>query len=174
MKPLPLTVDVFARVRLFLMDVDGVLTDGKLWFGANGAAMKAFFVRDGLGIKLLNKHGIATGIVSGRGEEYVRTRAQDLGMSEIHLGIEDKGAVLEALLARRGFASDEVCYLGDDVNDAPMFARVGVPIAVANAHPGAIQLARYVTRANGGDGAVREVADLILAARGATFGARAC
>lgn len=174
MKPEPLTIELFARVRLFLMDVDGVLTDGKLWFGANGTAMKAFYVRDGLGIKLLNKHGIATGIVSGRGEDYVRTRAVDLGMSEIHLAVEDKGAVLEALLARRGFAADEVCYLGDDVNDAPMFARVGIPIAVADAHPGAIQLARFITRANGGDGAVREVADLILAARGAGFGARAC
>ncbi len=174
MKPEPLSTAVFARIRLFLMDVDGVLTDGKLWFGQGGAAMKAFYVRDGLGIKLLNKHGIATGVVSGRGEDYVRTRAQDLGMSEIHLGVEDKGAVLDALLARRGFAPEEVCYLGDDINDAPMFARVGVPIAVANAHPGAIQLARYITRANGGDGAVREVADLILAARGAGIGPRTC
>lgn len=150
------------RIRLLLLDVDGVLTDGRLYFGTDGFAAKAFHVRDGLGIALLHKAGIATGIVSGRTETYVERRATELGMRFVRLGIEDKGAEVAAILREGGFAKDQVGFVGDDVNDIPAFLAVGVSIAVADAHPGALAAARFVTVANGGAGAVREVADAIL------------
>lgn len=164
--PAPLEDRALAGIRLFLMDVDGVLTDGRLYYGDDGVRMKAFHVRDGLGLALLRRHGVATGVISGRDELFVRRRAEELGMAVIRLGIEDKAAAVAEELAALGLPPECVAYLGDDVNDAPALARVGVPIAVADAHPDLLPHARFATRTPGGQGAVREVADAILRARG--------
>ena len=165
MSPRILTPTAVRGIELFLMDVDGVLTDGRLYFGTNGFAAKSFHVRDGFGIALLHRAGVRTGIVSGREEDFVRKRAEDLGMAFIHLGAQDKASVVDEILARSGVKRAAVAYLGDDVIDTPAFARVGVSIAVHDAHPSALAAARYKTRTPGGLGAVREVADAILAAR---------
>jgi 3-deoxy-D-manno-octulosonate 8-phosphate phosphatase (KDO 8-P phosphatase) len=151
------------RVDLLLMDVDGVLTDGKLYFGTNDFASKSFHVRDGLGIALLAQSGVTTGIVSGRSEEFVVRRAKELAMRFIRVGVEDKAAEVVAIAAECGIPLQRVAFIGDDVNDIPAFAQVGVSIAVHDAHPEAIEAARFVTATRGGHGAVREVADLLRA-----------
>lgn len=162
MSPEPLAAAKLREIRLLLMDVDGVLTDGGLFFGADGAAFKRFHVRDGLGIALLHQAGVECGIVSGRVDEYVRTRAAELGMSVVALGNADKGVTVERILREKRMPAARVAYVGDDVNDVPAFAKVGVAIAVADAHPAVFGHARFVTRAAGGQGAIREVADAIL------------
>lgn len=164
MKPLFSQHPAAHRVRLLLLDVDGVLTDGKLYFGADGFATKAFHVRDGLGLAMLRKAGVLTGIVSGRSEVFVERRATELGMRFVRLGIEDKAAAVSAIVSEANLAPDDVAFMGDDVNDIPAFAMVGVSIAVADAHPRALAAASFVTAAVGGAGAVREVADAILSA----------
>ncbi len=164
MTPALLDPRALAAVSLLLLDVDGVMTDGRLWFSESGG-MKAFHVRDGLGIALLTHAGVVSGIVSGRNEGYVRRRAEELKMAVIELGVEDKGRCVESIIRARGVARESVAFVGDDVNDVPAFRAVGVAIAVADAHPDALSAARFVTRARGGEGAVREVADLILASR---------
>jgi len=146
------------------MDVDGVLTDGRLYVGQDGTTFKSFFVRDGLGIKLLHQAGVETGVVSGRSDAYVRDRAEELGMSVVLLGQDDKAKAIDAILAERQLAAAHVAFLGDDVIDLPAMRRVGVAIAVADAHDEALAGASFVTRFPGGRGAVREVADLILLA----------
>ena len=156
-----------AEISLLVLDVDGVLTDGRLWYGPDGEVAKAFHVRDGHGIKLLHRAGVATGIVSGRADEYVRERAEELGMSVALIGCEDKGEAVRSVLAERGLAAGQAAFLGDDTIDAPAFRAVGVPIAVADAHADVLRHVKFVTRNPGGRGAVREVADLILRARGA-------
>lgn len=162
MIPPLLTPEAVQGVRLLLLDVDGVLTDGRLYFGRDGAAHKAFHVRDGLGIALLHRAGIETGIISGRDDAYVRERADELGMTIIRIGEPSKGHVLEEVLRERHLPREVVAYVGDDVNDVPALTRVGIPIAVADAHPDVFPCVRFVTRARGGRGAVREVADAIL------------
>ncbi|MFG0319122.1 MAG: KdsC family phosphatase [Planctomycetota bacterium JB042] len=154
--------DAVKGVRLFLMDVDGVLTDGRLWFGTGGFAMKAFHVRDGMGIANLHRAGVLTGIVSGRDDPGARHRAEELGMAVIVTGESRKGNAVERILSERGLTADRVAFLGDDVNDLPAMMKVGLPLAVADAHPEVRSFVRYVTRARGGAGAVREVADAIL------------
>ncbi len=149
-------------IRLLLLDVDGVLTDGRLYYGNDGEEVKAFHVRDGLGITLLHRAGVETGIVSGRADACVRRRAEELGISIIVLGEERKGTAVKRIMAERGLAREAVAFLADDVNDLPALSEVGVPIAVADAHPDVMSFARYTTRAPGGCGAVREVADAIL------------
>lgn len=162
MIPGPPEHDALKDVRLLLLDVDGVLTDGRLYFGAGEHAAKCFHVRDGLGITLLHRADVLTGIVSGRAEDFVRRRAEELRMREIHLGSNEKGAVVDEILARTGVAAAQTAFLADDVNDLPALARVGVPIAVADAHPDILPFVRFRTRVGGGRGAVREVADAIL------------
>lgn len=149
-------------IKLLLMDVDGVLTDGKLYFGPEGCALKAFSVRDGMGIANLHRAGVLTGVISGRDEEGVRRRAEELGMAVVVLGEASKGTAVERLLEERGLPSSAVAFIGDDVNDLPAMMKVGVTIAVADAHPEVRSFVQYVTRADGGDGAVREVCDAIL------------
>lgn len=161
-----------ASVKFLLLDVDGVMTDGRLWFGDSGG-FKAFHVRDGLGIALLHRAGIATGIVSGRSEPFVRRRAEELKMAVIALGVEDKGRFVTELLEDRGLAREDVAYVGDDVNDIPALHAVGIPIAVADAHREVFEHVKFVTRAKGGEGAVREVADFILGAQRTNAPARA-
>ncbi len=170
--PAPLDPHALAAVKLLLLDVDGVMTDGRLWFG-DGGSMKAFHVRDGLGIALLHRAGVETGIVSGRDEAFVRRRAEELKMAVVALGVEDKGRYVAKVIADRKLAREAVAFVGDDVNDVSAFRAVGVPIAVADAHADALAAARFVTRTRGGKGAVREVADALLAARARPAAARA-
>jgi 3-deoxy-D-manno-octulosonate 8-phosphate phosphatase (KDO 8-P phosphatase) len=155
----------FGAVRLLVMDVDGVLTDGGIYYTERGDEVKRFDVRDGQGLVLLRQAGVLTAVITRRRSEIVERRADELGIVEVHQGAADKRAVLESLLARRGLAAAETAYVGDDVGDLPAMKLVGLPIAVADAVPVVRRQAVYVTRARPGHGAVRELCDLILAAR---------
>ena len=162
------------RVRLMLFDVDGVLTDGKLWYGPDGETHKAFHVVDGLGIKLLVQAGIAVGFLSGRASSAVAARAAELGVAHLLQGSEDKRGVFEALLARLALSPADAGFMGDEVVDLPVLRRCGFACAPAGAHALVLANAHYVTQAGGGDGAVREVCELLLRAQGrleAAFGA---
>ena len=150
------------HVRLLLLDVDGVLTDGRLYYDAEGRVLKAFDVRDGVGIHRLHRSGVLTGVISGREDTAARRRAEELGMAIVLLGEPSKGRAVDRILAERRLDPDDVAFVGDDIPDIPALAKVGVPIAVADAHPDVLAVARYVTKAPGGRGAVREVADAIL------------
>jgi 3-deoxy-D-manno-octulosonate 8-phosphate phosphatase (KDO 8-P phosphatase) len=157
--------DAAARVRLLVLDVDGVLTDGSLWFGADGEVMKPFHVRDGLGIKQLLAAGVEVAIISGRRHAAVDARMRDLGVQRVMQGVDDKRAALASLLADTGIAAAEAACLVDDVPDLPLLEGVGLPAAVADAHPAALAAARHVTQRPGGRGAVREFCDWLLASR---------
>lgn len=149
-----------------LLDVDGVLTDGRLWFDAKGETVKVFDVRDGLGIKLLTSAGIEVGILSARTSPIVAKRSRDLGLSEVLQGREDKLATFRDFLARRELAADRVAYLADDLLDLAVLAACGLSAAPADAVPDVRRRVHYVTAARGGRGAVRELAERILVARG--------
>ncbi len=160
-------------VQALLLDVDGVLTDGGMSFDAQGNEWKRFHVHDGLGIKLAQAAGVLTGLVSARDCPVVRKRGEDLGMPHIHLGAMDKRKALEQITAETGIAMDAVCFVGDDLPDVPVLCRVGFAVAVANAVREAKAHAHYITRLNGGDGAVRETVELILSAQGVLKDAQA-
>lgn len=155
----------FKKIKLLLLDVDGVLTDGRLYYGPNGEAIKAFFVRDGYGLKLWHEAGFRSGIISGRDSDIVSFRAAELNMSFVYQGNDDKISALDELVSEAGVATDEIAFVGDDTLDIPVFERVGLAIAVANAHEQVISAAHYVTKTGGGQGAVREVIDLLLTAK---------
>jgi 3-deoxy-D-manno-octulosonate 8-phosphate phosphatase (KDO 8-P phosphatase) len=154
-----------AAVRLVAMDVDGVLTDGGIWYSDQGDELKRFDVRDGQGLVLLRDAGVVTAIVTRRHSKIVERRARELGIAEVHQDAADKAAVVQDLLKRHGIRAADACYVGDDLGDLPAMALVGVPVAVADAVPAVRTAAAYVTRAHGGRGAIRELCDLILAAR---------
>jgi 3-deoxy-D-manno-octulosonate 8-phosphate phosphatase (KDO 8-P phosphatase) len=151
-----------ARIKLLLMDCDGVLTDGRIWLFDNGEEQKGFHTRDGLGIELLHKAGLRSGIISGRTSSAVERRAQGLGMSFIAQGNADKQTAFTDALAQAGLRNAEVAYIGDDLNDVPLMMQSGLGVAVADAALEARQRAHYITNAVGGQGAVREVVELIL------------
>lgn len=153
------------QIRLLVLDVDGVLTDGRLILGPNGEEYKAFHVRDGHGLVMLRNDGVDVAIITGRKSTVVERRMAELGIVEVHQGIKDKAACLLDLLARRSIAAANVCYVGDDVPDCAAMRLVGLPVAVADASSEAASTAQLVTRRAGGNGAVREVCDLILGAR---------
>jgi len=155
-----------ARVRLMIFDVDGVMTDGRLWYGPAGESLKAFHVADGLGLKLLASAGVATAILSGRRSRALARRAAELGIALVLAGVEDKGAGLDALLARAGLAAAACGYMGDDVADLPAMRRCAWSCAPRDAHPLARRHAHHVTRAAGGAGAVREACEYLLRAQG--------
>ena len=155
-----------ARVKLLLMDCDGVLTDGRIWIFENGEEQKGFHTRDGLGIDLLHRAGLKSGIISGRRSSAVERRAQGLGMSFIVQGCEDKLQAFAETLAQAGVTNAEVAYVGDDLNDIPLMLQSGLGVAVADAAHDAREHAHYVTHAPGGYGAIREVIELILKAQG--------
>ena len=155
----------WAALRLVAMDVDGVLTDGGIWYTEQGDELKRFDVRDGQGLVLLRDAGVITAIVTRRHSEIVARRARELGIAEVHQDVADKGAVVQGMLARHGVSAAHACYVGDDVGDLPAMAAVGVSVAVADAVPAVTRAAVYVTRAPGGRGAIRELCDLILSAR---------
>ncbi|MDQ7039092.1 MAG: HAD-IIIA family hydrolase [Aquificota bacterium] len=150
------------RVRILLMDVDGVLTDGKLYYTDSGETLKVFDVRDGLGIKMVQRAGIKTGVISGRDSDALRRRLEELGIDEIHMGRYRKEEVLEEIMKRHRLSPEEVLFMGDDLVDVPVLERVGFPVAVKNAPEEVKKHAVYITRSEGGKGAVREVVELLL------------
>jgi 3-deoxy-D-manno-octulosonate 8-phosphate phosphatase (KDO 8-P phosphatase) len=152
-------------IKLLVLDVDGVLTDGRLYYTAEGEALKVFHVRDGHGIKSLLAAGIAVAIISGRSSTALERRARELGITHIQQGVDDKGTALQSLITELGLSTKQCACLVDDTPDLPMMAIVGLPVAVADAHPRVLAAARLVTRLPGGTGAVRELADLILGGR---------
>ena len=154
------------RIKLLLMDCDGVLTDGRLWLTSDGDEQKAFHARDGQGISLLHRAGLQTGIITGRTSSAVDRRAQDLKMSYVRQYAKDKIKALEEILAEAGVTTDECAYIGDDVGDIPVMRRVGLAVAVSDAVEDTKQAAQYITALKGGQGAVREVCDLVLKAQG--------
>ena len=167
------TLERAKRVKLMLFDVDGVLTDGRLWYGPGGETHKAFHVLDGFGIKLLMQAGIAVGFLSGRSSPAVAARAAELGIAHLLQGSEDKRSAFESLLARLGLPAAEVGFMGDEVVDLPGLRRCGFACAPAGAHALVLASTHYVTRAGGGNGAAREVCELLLRAQGRLEGALA-
>ena len=155
-------------IRLLVLDVDGVLTDGRLYFNAEGEALKAFHVRDGAGIVQLRRSGIEVAIISGRNSAAVNTRMRELGVTHIHQGINDKQQALHALLQSLNLTGNDIACIGDDTPDLPMLEIARLSVAVADAHPKVRAAAHYVTQLAGGLGAVREICDLILQAQSLT------
>jgi 3-deoxy-D-manno-octulosonate 8-phosphate phosphatase (KDO 8-P phosphatase) len=159
-RPAPL-----AAIRLLVLDVDGVMTDGRLHYDASGESGKTFHVRDGYGIKALLAAGIDVAVISGRKSPAVSRRCKELGIRHLHQGIDDKAPVLAQLLARLDIPPRQCACVGDDRPDMPLLAQAGLAVAVADAHPEALAIAHRRTRLPGGAGAVREVCDWLLAAR---------
>ena len=158
--------DRAASIRLLVLDVDGVLTDGRLYYGADGEALKSFDVKDGLGLRLLMNEGVGVAVISARGAPPLRARLAELSITHALLAREDKLSALTELLDVTGVALEEVAYVGDDIIDLPVLRVVGLPITVRDAHTLVRSEVAWVTSARGGRGAVREIADGLLAARG--------
>lgn len=153
-------------IKLAIFDVDGVLTDGKLYFLVDGSEFKTFNTLDGQGIKMLINSGVRTAIISGRKTPVVERRAQNLGIQHLYQGREDKLDVLDELLGELSLSYEQVAYLGDDLPDLPVIRRVGLGMAVANANEFVRQHAHGVTQARGGEGAAREFCELIMRGQG--------
>lgn len=158
--------DRLKQIKLLLLDVDGVLTDGSIIYDDNGAQTKNFNVRDGLGIRLLMKVGIGVGIITGRVSDALRHRCKNLGIDLVFDGIIDKAPLLEKIMKQTGLLPENIAFIGDDLLDTPLMKRIGVPVAVADAHESVLEAALMVTEARGGAGAVREVCEAILKAQG--------
>ncbi|MBD3219967.1 HAD family hydrolase [bacterium] len=155
-----------AGIRLALTDNDGVLTDGCVWYSDRGEELKRYSLRDGMGVARLRREcGIETGIITGEDSPPVARRAEKLGITEVHLGIGDKLAVLDEIVRRHGLQPSQVAYIGDDVNDVEVMERVGFAACPADALPQARQAAHHVCTARGGEGAFREFAEIIIAGR---------
>lgn len=157
--------DRAADIRLLVLDVDGVLTDGRLHFSAQGEELKSFHVRDGAGIVQLLHTGIQIAVISGRESRAVERRMAELGITWLRQGVHDKLAALRELLDMLGLGPQAVACVGDDTPDLPLLDVARLAVAVADAHPAAQERAHYITRLPGGRGAVREVCDLLMAAR---------
>ena len=154
------------EIRLLLLDVDGVLTDGRITYDGSGREWKSFDIRDGQGIRLLQRAGLEVGILSGRRSAAVRARAKELGLRLLRQKVTDKAKALQEIMARKSYRREHICYVGDDLVDLPVFPRVGLAIAPADGIEEVKASAHYVTRNPGGRGAVREVCELILKAQG--------
>lgn len=154
-----------ARIRLACFDVDGTLTDGRLLFDNEGRELKAFHVHDGQGLVLLRRSGIVVAFVTARASTIAEQRGAELGLTEVHTAVPDKLACVEAIAARLGLRMDEVAFMGDDLPDMPVMARVGLSVAPANGHVWTRERAHWTTRAHSGRGAAREFCDLLLAAQ---------
>jgi len=155
-----------AAVRMMIFDVDGILTDGSLYFGPEGEAIKRFHALDGHGIKMLQHAGIATAIISARQSTIVTRRAQDLGIAHLVQGAQCKRTALDRLLAQCGLEAQACGFMGDDILDLPVLSRVGFAVSVPNAHAEVRSRVHYETQALGGQGAAREICDFILRAQG--------
>lgn len=159
--------EIAARaIRLLLLDVDGVLTDGRLYYGNSGEELKAFHIQDGLGIKLLQRQGIEVGIITGRSSALLARRAAELGIERVIQGREDKSRALNELLASESLALQHIAFMGDDLPDLPVMMRVGLALTVADCSTTVAEHAHWQARRGGGRGAVREAAEFILRAQG--------
>jgi YrbI family 3-deoxy-D-manno-octulosonate 8-phosphate phosphatase len=154
------------RLELILSDVDGVLTDGGIIYDNQGIEQKKFHIRDGLGIKLWQRAGFKFGVLTARTSHIVKLRASELGIEIVRQGFEQKLPALRELLRQQGFALEQCCYIGDDLTDLPCIRNVGLGVAVADASEEVRSAAGYITRLAGGHGAVRELIELILKAKG--------
>lgn len=159
-------LDKAKNIEWVILDVDGVMTDGSLFIGDDGQEYKAFNSLDGHGLRMLQESGISVAIITGRQSQVVNHRMEDLGITTIYQGYRDKTPAYESLLKDKNIHNDNVAYVGDDVVDLPIMSRVGLPIAVQNAHPFVKKHATWVTEASGGRGAVREVCEMIMQSRG--------
>jgi 3-deoxy-D-manno-octulosonate 8-phosphate phosphatase (KDO 8-P phosphatase) len=159
-------LDRAARIRLAVFDVDGTLTDGRLWYGEDGHETKVFHVHDGLGLKQLQANGVQVALITARISHPVALRAQELDIAHVYQGQSDKRACLLELLDALHLSPDQAAFVGDDLPDLPPMRVAGLAVAVANAHPWVTEQAHWQTGKRGGDGAAREVCDLILHAQG--------
>ncbi len=156
----------FSQIKLLICDIDGVFSDGRIYMGNQGEELKAFHTRDGFGVKAVLNAGIDVAVITGRQSSIVNNRMSALGVPHIFQGQDDKLIAYQQLLERLQLRPDEIAYVGDDVIDLPVMNKVGLGIAVADAHPIVQQQADYITSIKGGYGAVREVCDLLLCSRG--------
>lgn len=152
----------FARIRLLSLDVDGVMTDGRLYFTDAGTELKTFSSQDGHALKMLQDSGIPVAIITGRSSRLVTRRAKELGIRHVFQGAKDKRSAFTALLERTGLSAADVAHVGDDIPDLPVLRQAGLAIGVANQNPAMAAYVHYVTKATGGAGAVREICELIL------------
>ncbi len=153
-------------IRAIVLDVDGVLTDGGVWWGPNGEEWKRFSFADIMGVSLARKAGLTVALISGEDSPLVDRFAMKMGLVDVEKGCKDKAGAVRAFAERRGFALAEICFMGDDVNDLEALGFVGTSAAPANAVPPARQSASFVSKKDGGNGAVRELVDAVLKARG--------
>lgn len=155
-----------ARIRLACFDVDGTLTDGRLYFDGEGNELKAFHVHDGQGLALLRKAGVTVAFVTARSGAVAQRRAADLGIEEVHIGVRDKLACVRDIAARMGLAMDQVAFMGDDLADLRVMLQAGFAVAPADAHRWVGERVHWRTASRAGHGAAREFCDLLLAAQG--------
>lgn len=153
------------NIKLLILDIDGVMTDGGMVFDNSGNEYKVFNVHDGYGIELIKRAGVRVAIVTGKNTNIVKNRAEELGITDLYQGINNKSSVLDELLSKYGVSRTEVCAVGDDLYDIDLLEKTGFPVAVKNARPEVKKIAAYVTKAHGGRGAVREITELILKAK---------
>lgn len=154
-----------AEIKLAVFDVDGVLTDGRIYTGPDGESLKVTHVQDGLGLKLLRKAGIAVAVISGRESPALRTRLDELGIEHAFLGDDNKGTIFDQLLGQLQLQAEQAACMGDDLPDLPLLERAGLALTVPDAHPDVMAAADWISKRGGGNGAVREACDLILAAQ---------
>lgn len=154
------------KIRMFGMDVDGVLTDGGILYGDTGIELKRFNVQDGMGVTLLRRAGIVPFIITARRSTATARRARELGIEEAHQGIRDKVECLERIARKHKIRHESIAFVGDDLSDLEVLMRVGLPIAVANAVDEVLKSAKFITSRRGGDGAVREACEHVLALNG--------
>ena len=167
MKRVPLSVQDKARkIKLLLLDVDGVLTDGGIYIDNRGVEIKRFDVLDGQGITLLQRAGVRVGIITGRSSNVVRYRARELGVKIVYQGAGDKVDIYEEIKRKTGLEDSQIAYVGDDITDLPVLRRAGLAITVRDSWPALKPDVYYVTQVDGGRGAVREVVELLLRATG--------
>jgi len=161
-----MTTAPFQSIQLLLLDVDGVLTDGAIAYTEDQTETKVFNVKDGLGIKMLHQSGIKTGIVTGRASPALMRRCRELGIQIVYDNVRDKGAVFDRIIEKTGLPASAIAFMGDDLPDLPMFKKAGLSIAVADAHSAVREQADIITEKCGGQGAVREVCELLLKSKG--------
>jgi 3-deoxy-D-manno-octulosonate 8-phosphate phosphatase (KDO 8-P phosphatase) len=161
-----MVIEKAKKIKLLILDVDGVMTDGRIILGDDGKELKFFDVKDGHGIKLAHQAGLTTAIISGRESRLVSFRAKELGIKIVYQNIHDKSGICEEIMKEKGFSHDEVAYIGDDIVDLSIMNKVGLSIAVADALPYVKDAADLVTAERGGRGAVREAIEFILKAQG--------
>jgi len=154
------------KIKLLLLDVDGVLTDGRIILDGMGNELKGFHVRDGHGIKMAQHSGIVIGIITGRTSDVVNVRARELGIQEVHQGSLEKISVYESILSKYGLRDEEVAFMGDDIVDLDVLKRAGFSVTVADADPSVMKHVDFVTKKEGGRGAVREFINFILMSQG--------